>query len=574
MILQGRRREKRKASHTPARTRRATVTPAEARIEAERRVCMASFARFCQEAWHVVEPGKVYQHNWHIDVICEHLEALFFRRPAVTGPLAGQPIRDLVINIPPRHMKSLTCSVMFPAWCWTHDPGRQFFYSSYAQHLSDDHAALTMQLVRSEWYQLRFGPTGNQALDAPGFVELRGKKRTRHFETSKGGARQSSSVMGKTTGAGGDILVADDPHNVLERESDRKMARVITWWSRAMASRGNDPRTFGRLVIMQRIAEGDLADWCIRQGYALLKLPARFEGESEIGVLGHVDPREEEGEPLWAGRFGDLELTKLETSLQEDAAGQLQQRPAPVGGRTFRVGSVRRMSQRVYSTLLAPGRLDELIMVWDLASKGRAQRKKAKRSYTVGAVWGRRGPHVFLFDVWRDQVRFAEQLEGIEEMAHRWPQARPLYIENKANGIPGGDLLTNRIPGILLVEPRGDKDLRANAVSPFFKAGNVWVPEDEMFDWVRPWLREHEYFPDAANDDQVDTTSMALDLLLVQGWAEPMAPEGSAMTFDDSDPTLAAARERQRARLRAHFREGGAPDGVRTFTGAGYQVDE
>ena len=62
-------------------------------------------------AWPVLEPVTRYVHGWHIDAICEHLAA-------VTN---GQ-IRNLLINIPPRHMKSLSVSVFWPMWVWTFKP--------------------------------------------------------------------------------------------------------------------------------------------------------------------------------------------------------------------------------------------------------------------------------------------------------------------------------------------------------------------------------------------------------------------------------------------------------------------
>lgn len=564
MILRSRKKRSRKA-----RTRQTHVGPEEARIEAERRACLDSLAHFAKEAWHVVQPQFEYQHNWHIDVISQHLEALFFRRPATSGPTAGQPVRDLVINIPPRHMKSLLCSVFFPAWALANRAGEQFFYSSYAQHLSDDHALMTRELIESEWYQTRFGPTGNRAIDAENYVKIKGKKQVRLFTTDQGGARLASSVLGKTTGAGGDVLVADDPHNVTERESERKMARVITWWSRAMASRGNNPKTFCRLIIMQRVAEDDLAGWAINQGYATLIIPARYEGNKQIGCLGHEDPREEVGDPLWPGRFGDVELSKLEAELQEDAAGQLQQRPSPVGGRTFRVKALRTYSPIVRDTLLKPGNLDEMCQVWDLATKGR--HSKRKRSFSVGAVWGRRGANAFLFDVWREQVGFAEQVEAIEMMASRWPNARPIYIEAKANGPSAADLLMHSVPGLMMVEPRGDKDKRARAASPFFKSGNIWVPDDAP--WLAEWVKEHEYFPDGAFNDQVDTTSMVVDLFFIKSWSEPLPPEGGDLRMDGSPERLreiAEARARAQHRVRQRFASEDAPP-VQMFTGRGYE---
>lgn len=566
MILKGRTPGHRRRV-APPKKRRAVVTKDDAEIEGERRACLLSLSYFARRAWHVLEPTKTYHHNWHIDVICAHLMALFFRTPAKTGPNKGEPVRELLINIPPRHMKSILCSVVFPAWCWAHDPGRQFFYSSYAQSLSDDHSAATMKLVKSAWYQRLFGQTGNPFFDADGYVSLAGKQQTRHFETSMGGARQASSVMGKTTGAGGDILGADDPHNVLEKESDAKMARVITWWSRAMSTRGNDPKTVGTLVVMQRVAEADLSDWCIKQGYSHLKIPARYEGEKEIGVLGHQDPRTEIGQPMWPARHDDVELQKLEAKLKDDAAGQLQQRPAPAGGQAFRVGKLRRMSRHVMDRLLEAGQLDELITVWDLAVKGRTNRRQ-RRSYCVGATWGRLENSVFLFDVFRDQIGFTEQCDAVEAAARRWPTAQ-VYIEDRANGPAVADALLSKVPGIQLVPPRGDKDKRAYAVAPFFRTGDVWVPEDGITDWLEDWLREHEYFPNAAHDDQVDTTSMALDLLLVHGWTEPMLPDGRTIREDagaGDEMHLRAVADR-RARVDAIF-DARRPGAETRYTGA------
>ena len=52
--------------------------------------------------WRCIEP-KGFQSNWHIEAICDHLEAVADR----------QIKRGLLINIPPRHMKSLGANVFF-----------------------------------------------------------------------------------------------------------------------------------------------------------------------------------------------------------------------------------------------------------------------------------------------------------------------------------------------------------------------------------------------------------------------------------------------------------------------------
>lgn len=84
-----------------------------------------SLKEFIRNAWHVIEPGRTFVDGWHIGAIVEHLEAVS----------TGQ-IQKLLINMPPRHMKSLSVSVCWPAWEWTFNPWIQFFFNSYSAMLS------------------------------------------------------------------------------------------------------------------------------------------------------------------------------------------------------------------------------------------------------------------------------------------------------------------------------------------------------------------------------------------------------------------------------------------------------
>ena len=70
----------------------------------------------------MVEPSTEYRHNWHIDALCDHLESTLDGR-----------IRNLLVTMPPRAMKSLTISVFFPAWAWIKRPDLRFLFASYAQ---------------------------------------------------------------------------------------------------------------------------------------------------------------------------------------------------------------------------------------------------------------------------------------------------------------------------------------------------------------------------------------------------------------------------------------------------------
>ena len=101
-----------------------------------------SLGKFIQMAWHTIEPHQPYLHNWHISAVCEHLEAVSRRQ-----------IKRLIINIPPRSMKSIAVSVMWPAWTWTQKPSERFLFASYSAKLSTKHSVDRRTVISSDWYQ-------------------------------------------------------------------------------------------------------------------------------------------------------------------------------------------------------------------------------------------------------------------------------------------------------------------------------------------------------------------------------------------------------------------------------------
>jgi predicted phage terminase large subunit-like protein len=146
-----------------------------------------------------------------------------------------------------------------------------------------------------------------------------------------------------------------------------------------------------------------------------------------------------------------------------------------------------------------------VIQSWDLRfSKSQA----ASSSYVVGTVWAKFGANAYLVDCVRGKWSYTESRDQIQELSARWPMAFAKLIENKANGPAIEDDLRDDIPGIILFDPRGDKIQRLERVAPLFRAGNVHLPAG--VGWMREFESELLAFPNAENDDQVDSTSMAL----------------------------------------------------------------
>ena len=474
------------------------------RDEIDAELATRSLGRFVRQAWTVVEPSTPFVPGWHIDAIVEHLEAISY----------GQ-IRNLLINVPPRHMKSLLVAVFWPAWEWIRWPERRWLFSSYGAQLSIRDSVKCRRLIESPWYQRLWGNiyalTGDQNAKS-------------RFDNDRSGYRLSTSVGGAVTGEGGDRIVCDDPNNVNEVESDSVRKTTNDWFDIVMSTRVNDPKTAGKVVVMQRCHQQDLSGHLLEQGgWEHLCLPAEWEESSRVTSLGWSDPRRAHGELLWPARFGPEELDSLKRSLGSyGAAGQLQQRPSPSGGgiikrHWFRYWQPRgahlppvmvRLPDGTLTSIAAvdlPYRVEEQIQSWDCAFKD-----LDTSDYVVGQAWGRLGASFFLGDQIRARMDCPATVKAVRELTQRFPGTLAKLIEDKANGSAVIQMLALDIPGLLPVTPQGGKVARAQAVSPLIEAGNVYLPHPLHASWVNDFIEECSAFPNGAHDDQVDAMTQAL----------------------------------------------------------------
>lgn len=442
--------------------------------------------------WHLAEPGRPFASNWHIGAISDHLEAVH----------RGE-IKRLVINIPPGCMKSLTCSVFWPAWEWTIDPGCRFIYASFDQDLVGKRdGSKCLDIILSPFYKTRWGDK----------VMIRSKDPSAFdFETTARGMRFSTSVGGRLMGRHGNRIVIDDP-NKPQGITSLSLAETTRWKKETVASRGLPG--MAQVLMMQRLHENDLAGEAEREGgWEFLKLPMFFEPKTRCFTsIGFQDPRTEEGELLWP-TFKDPEtvaMTVKEMGGPHSAtvAAQLQQRPTPASGLIFQ-----KEWFQPYKVL--PDSFDFLIDSWDCAFKDLED-----SDFVCGQRWGVRGTDYFLFPKRvHARLSFTATLKAVEEFRLHEPLRKPLavLVEDKANGTAVIDVLSKKIPGFVAIEPEGGKLVRAHAVTPCFEAKSsghgVWHPDPS----IAPWIEEHEAelmkFPKGKNDDSVDATTQALTYL-------------------------------------------------------------
>ena len=471
-------------------------------IDAE--MAARSLREFVRQAWHVVEPSIPFVPGWHIDAIIDHLEAV-----------SHGDIRRLLINVPPRHMKSLLVSVFWPVWEWIQFPGRKWLFSSYGAQLSIRDSVKCRRLIESPWFQERWSDR----------FSLTGDQNTKgRFENDRSGYRLATSVGGSITGEGGDRIVVDDPHNVQEAESDGVRTGTLEWFDVVLSTRVNDPKTSAQVVVMQRCHQLDVAGHLIEQGdWVHLCFPAEYEGSKAVTSIGFADPRTEHGELLWPERFGTAEIESLKKSLGSyAAAGQLQQRPSPAGG-----GIIKRFWFRFWQPRGAnlppvivplpdgthlsiapvemPRYVDDQLQSWDCAFKD-----LETSDFVVGQVWARKGPDYVLCDQKRARIDCPGTVKAVRELSQKWPGTITKLIEDKANGSAVIQMLAHQLPGIIPVNPEGGKISRARAISPLIEAGNVYLPHPSHAPWVNDFMEECAAFPNGAHDDQVDAMTQAI----------------------------------------------------------------
>ena len=455
-----------------------------------------SLRAFVELAWPIVQPSVDFVGGWHVDEVCDHLEAV----------TCGQ-LTELAITMPPGCMKSMLVQVFWQPWDWLHNPGSKWISASFDAGLTLRDARRSLQIMQSAWYRKNWG----HLVSLPEKTQAEGD-----FKNLRGGERFSTSVRGKVTGRHGDRMVVDDAAKPLDI-SKLSLDLVEEWYRGTITGR---MLPGGAKVIMaQRLHDRDLPGIAISEGFTLLRLPMVYETKFPCKTPWGGDRRTEDGELLWPARFPLESVEKIKKDLGSVGfAAQYQQRPVPAGGNVFYSDWFRHWTA---SPMVAvpnarvrtiPARFDRVILSVDAAFKD-----AATSDYVVIQVWGKKGPDFFLLDQVRERMGFEATCARILKIKKQWPAATTILIEDKANGSAIVEVLRKKIPGVIPVNPRGGKESRAQAVAPIHESGNVWDPDPAITPWVDEMRSELTSFPFGAHDDTVDARSQALTHLLSAG---------------------------------------------------------
>jgi predicted phage terminase large subunit-like protein len=412
--------------------------------------------------------------------LARHLELIVAKLEAVER---GELLR-LILCLPPRHGKSLTASIHFPAWYLGRHPDRYVITASYGQELADDFGRRVRNALTSPLNAAIF-PECRVSSDSASMNRLNLTSGGAYFAVGRGAA---------ITGRGAHLLLIDDPLKDAEEAASPATRRSLQTWYATVAFTRLMPKA-AVVLIQTRWHEDDLAGWLLREhadeGWQVLSLPA---------IADKDDGFRQEGEALWPSRYPIEALKKMRSQIGGAAFASLyQQRPAAAEGRIIKRHWWQRWSGK-------PPEFSRIVQSWDTGFK-----TGAENDYSACTTWGEAKDGYYLLHVWKGRVEFPELKRLVISFSGEWnPNA--VLVEDRASGQSLIQELAYDSPiAVLPVKVDADKVTRAQAVTPMIEAGRVFLPAGAS--WLEDYLDELSTFPASANDDLVDSTTQALNYL-------------------------------------------------------------
>jgi predicted phage terminase large subunit-like protein len=434
-----------------------------------------------------LNPGQELSQAPHLQIMAARL----------TDCLMSRGAKRLIISLPPRSLKSITVSVAAVAWLLGQDPTKQIICASYGQDLADKHARDSRTIMMSSFYKRLFPRTrlSSQKLSVS------------EFTTTAQGFRKATSVGGPVTGRGGNVLIIDDPSKPDDALSEVRRTAVNDWYDNTLLSRLNSKEDGIIIIVMQRLHQDDLIGHVLERGeyWEVLSFPAIAE-EDECHVVNTVfGPfvyARKIGEVLDPGRESLQTLLSLKQLIGSYTfSSQYQQNPTPVGGAMVLTAWL-----KYYDPAAPLPRFSMTLQSWDTANKS-----GELNDYSVCTTWGSYNGHYYLLDVVRQRLNYPDLKRKVTDQIRKY-DPRVVLIEDKASGT---QLIQDlKADGQYRVKPyppppQTDKIMRLHAQTAKFESGLVHLPSSAP--WLPEYVRELTTFPGSKFDDQVDSTTQALD---------------------------------------------------------------
>ena len=411
----------------------------------------------------------------------------------------GSEFKILLVSMPPQHGKSELCSKWLPVWFLARWPKKRVILASYG----DDFAAT---------WGFKAREVVNKHGDKVGIALDRRSTAAAEWSLVSGGGMKTVGAGSGLAGRPAELMIIDDPHkDPSEARSETLQEKIWDWFTSVAYPRLQPSGVM--ILISTRWHETDL--------YGRIKRVSMDKTSNFYGKVAEIrlpafaeenDPLHREiGESLWPAHYSMQDyLDRKALNEGYNWAAVYQQRPSPDKGNRI-------LRDWIQYYTVPPGSFDYMLQSWDFSLKD-----QRRNDPVVGQVWSTKGSDVFLLDQIRDRMDLPRSIVALRSLTAKWPGAWLKLVEDKANGPAVIQSLRHEISGLTSWPPKGikmtGKEERVDAVTPLFAAKNIWLPDPSIAPWIHDYVEELVAFPNAANDDQVDTTTQALDYLKQRVW--------------------------------------------------------
>ena len=398
---------------------------------------------------------------------------------------AGKRVR-ICLSVPPRHGKSLCVTETLPTWFVGRNPNYRAILTAYNSELAEKFGDRNRQKARQHWKDL-WNIDISPSQDNKGLFEVKGKS----------GGIMSVGITGGIVGNGGQLIIVDDPYkNGIEASSPLYRDNVESMFRDSVLTRA-EGKGNAIIVVHTRWHEEDLIGKLAKENeWVVINIPVVSDGGFDV-------LKRSKGEMLCPDLGFDAVWAKatLNSVGKRVWSSQYMGKPSIESGNIFQ-----RHMFKFYTKSELPTVFDEVVQSWDLAIDN-----KKSSDYVSGQVWGHKGGNHYLLKRIKKRMTFVETIELIKQMSATYPQARRIYIEKRANGGAVIETLSKEIGGVVAINPKESKVQRAEAVTPYFEAGNIFVPHEQLDSTIEDYIQEFMRFPNSDHDDEVDSTTQYLN---------------------------------------------------------------
>lgn len=447
-----------------------------------------SFSTFVQKCFYELNPSEKFINGMYIDLLCNQIQSM----------IEGEN-QKLIINLPPRYLKSVICSIALPAFILGHNPSAKIMCISYGEDLASKLATDCRTIMETDWYKELFFQT-----------RIRGDRRSSmDFETTKHGGRFAVTISGGVTGRGADWIIIDDPLKPVEAFSDIQREKVNELYGNTVNSRLNDKNTGRILVVMQRLHAHDLSGFLFENDpdFKSIVLPLIAVKDEEWQIKNHITGKiviykRKKGELLHPEREGEKVVNSYRNSMSPFVfSAQYQQNPIPIGS-----GMIKQEWITTYQEL---PKLSKIILSWDTASK-----TTETNAYSACVVIGvGKDQKYYLLEVFRGRLDFPSLTRKVKELSDKYEGKMSgkiiTLVENASSGISLCQTLKGKITNLIPVSCKSSKEQRFDIVALKTEQGELLFP-GQYEPWFKSFEDEFLTFPRSLFKDQCDALSQAI----------------------------------------------------------------